>query len=152
MGDILSGIAIGISIIVAIMTFRSDAKRQKTELEAVYFKEIYQKTLIKDIPDARGYIRFEKDGKLAGTDPLIDELKNIMQISRYFLYIDGAFYSELKENVQNLEDYLVNNTDKVYSSEEEASVHIKIHTQLEKIYKIISDKYLGKEFKRKKKK
>lgn len=149
--DVLSIIAIVVSVIVATITFYSDKKKQRTELESVYFKEIYQKSLIKDIPEARGYIRFDAERKLTGTDKLINELKNILQISRYFLYNDKAFYCQLKETVQQLEDYLVQNTDKSFNPEDEAEIHEEIHRQLEKIYKTISDKYLGKKFKMKKK-
>lgn len=89
--NILSGISIGISIIVAIITFNSNAKKQRTELESVYFKEIYQKILIKDIPEARGYVRFDGENKLRETDKLIAELKNILQISRYFCIMTRCF-------------------------------------------------------------
>lgn len=50
-----------------------------------------------------------------------------------------------------MEDYLVQNTDKSFNPEDEAEIHEEIHRQLEKIYKTISDKYLGKKFKMKKK-
>lgn len=148
--NILSGISIGISIIVAIITFSSNAKKQRTELESVYFKEIYQKILIKDIPEARGYVRFDGENKLRETDKLIAELKNILQISRYFLYNDKEFYNELKYNVQQLEDYLVENTDKQFNSEDIVEVYKEIHERLENIYKVISNGYLGKKFKKRK--
>lgn len=52
--------------------------------------------------------------------------------------------------MQQLEDYLVENTDKQFNSEDIVEVYKEIHERLENIYKVISNGYLGKKFKKRK--
>lgn len=146
---ILSGIAVGISIIVAIVEYVRDVKLSRVSLESEYFKDIYKEHLVFKIPNARKYVKFDSVNKLIDTDNLINELQALRQDSLYFQYNNHAFYKELKESIQKLEDYLVQNTNKEFIGEEQTQVYTYIKECIDDIYRIISDGYLGKKRRKK---
>lgn len=140
---ILSIIAIIISLSVAIVEYIRDYRISKTSLEADYFREIFMKHLIYNIPNARKYIRFDRNKKLKDTKNLRDELNKLRQDSLYFMYNDITFYDLIKNKSQDLENYLTSNEDKTFIGEEQTSVFNYIQESLISLYKIINDKYLG---------
>ena len=77
-------------------------------------------------------------------DKLINELQKLRQDSLYFQYNNPEFYKQLKETIQNLEDYLVTNTGKEFIGEEQTIVYNTIKDNINEIYRIISNGYLGK--------
>ena len=148
---IISIIAIIISIIVAFLELVRDFKINKVNLESEYFKDIYKEHLIYKIPKARGYIKFDINDKMVGTDKLIDELQLLRQDSLYFQYNNHTFYRELKERTQKLEDFLVGKAETKFICEDQTQAYKEIQTELNGIYKLISDGYLGKKRYRKQK-
>lgn len=144
MSDVLSIIALIISVLVAIIGWIRDGRLSRMTLEAEYFKDIYKKHMIYDIPVARKYIRFNAQGKLLDTDKLIKELQTLNQDSLYFQYNNNEYYEKLKNVIQDLENYLVTNTEKNFTGEEQVNVLSNIKRMMDRIYKVISDGYLGK--------
>jgi hypothetical protein len=141
---IISIVAVIISIAVGYIQHKREYNINQTNLEAVYFNDIYKEYLIKRIPIARRYIRFDKNGVLKDTNKIIKELNNIRQDSIYYLYNDEKFYNELKKKCQDLEDYLVRNSTNYLLGEEQTEFHNKLQNELKAIYRIINDKFLGK--------
>ena len=78
--DVLALIAIVVSIGSAFFQWYMDSHINKVNLEADYFKELYSKHLLYELPRARGYIRFDNN-KLVDFDKLLDELSEIRQNS-----------------------------------------------------------------------
>lgn len=150
LANILSVIAIAISVLVAVTEYKKDIKINRMNLESEYFKEIYKKHLIYEIPTARGYIRFDSDNKLIDVDKMVNELQLLRQDSLYFQYNNLDFYNNLKDQIQKLEDYLVNNVGKQFIGEEQTQSYNQIQNSINSIYCVISEGYLGKKKRRKK--
>lgn len=144
LSNILSISAIVISIFVAIVEYVREIRLSRLTLESEYYKEIYKEHLVYKIPTARKYVKFTSSNKLSDTDKLIEELQLLRQDSLYFQYNNPEFYKELKKTVQQLEDYLVENDGKEFEGEEQTNVYNVIRNNIDDIYKIISNRYLGK--------
>lgn len=146
---ILSIIAIVISIIVAILDYWRELRINRTNLDSEYIKDIYKEHLVYKIPEARKYMNFDCSSKLIGTDKLIQELQQLRYDSLYFQYNNLDFYEELKKKLQQLEDRLVENTGKEFLGEEQTQLLTSIQEEINSIYKLISDLYLGKKIHKK---
>lgn len=141
---IVSIVAAVIALAVACIQRRTDHKLNQTNLESVYFNEIYKQYLIKRLPNARKYIHIDMNGILKNTDRIRDELNNIRQDSLYYLYNDSGFYDQLKTKCQSLEDYLVTTSSSPLVGEEQTEFHNKLQSELKELYRIINNKFLGK--------
>lgn len=140
---VFSIIAIGISVVALVIEYRRDYKINAINLEAEYFSEIYKEHLIKNIPYARREICFVHN-KLVGTTRMIALLKTILQDSYYYNYKDKRYYDDLKNKIQLFEDYLCNNTEHQFDSEEQTDVLNKIRKYIEDIYSCIGNQLIGK--------
>lgn len=141
---VLSIIAILVSIVVAFVESVREYRLSRIGLEAEYFKDIYKEHLVYKIPNARGYIKFDSANKLIGSDKLIDELQQLRKDSLYFQYNNPTFYGKLKQNIQELENYLVTNESRVFVGEDQTIAYTRIKDDIENIYRVISKGYLGK--------
>ena len=142
--NILSILAITVSIAVVFIEWIKDSRLNRVNLESEYFRDIYKEHLIYGIPKARGYIKFDVEDRLTGIDNMINELQKIRQDSLYFQYNNKDFYCELKVALQALEDYLVNSGGKVFSGEDQSEFYNNLKEGINKIYRIVSKGYLGK--------
>ena len=141
--DILAGIAIIVSIASAAYQWYLDSHMNKVNLEADDFRTLYSKHLLYELPKAWMYIRF-KNGKLVDIENTLIELNAIRKDSLYFLYADKDFYTDIKIELQNLENFLIETAEeKLESQEEQQNVLNQIHSRLEMIYKIFNSKYIG---------
>lgn len=140
--DIIAIIAILVSLWTAIKQWRNDLHVNKINLEADYFKELYSKLLLYELPKARRYLLFS-EGKLCYIDRLIDELNNIRQNSVYFLYMDEEFYEKLKATLSELEDYLFTCSEQVITDENQQVVMEEIQERIKSVYGILSKKFYG---------
>ncbi len=143
---VFSIIAVIISIIVACVENRREYNINKINLEAEYFSDIYKEHLIVNIPNARRYITFDMNGKLIGTNDMIQLLQKIMQDSYYYFYKDKVFYDKLQYSVQALEDYLCQcvNKNKDYVGEEQTEILKNIQNYIKEIYESINNQLIGK--------
>ncbi|OMD87939.1 MULTISPECIES: hypothetical protein [Paenibacillus] len=141
---IVSIAAAVIALAVAFIQRRTDHKLNQTNLESVYFNEIYKEYLIKRLPNARKYIYIDTSGMLKDTDKIRDELNNIRQDSLYYFYNDNIFYKKLKTKCQSLEDYLVTSLSNPLVGEEQTEFYNKLQSELKELYRIINNKFLGK--------
>ena len=62
---------------------------------------------------------------------------------RFYKYYDKKYYNLLQQEVQQLEDYIVNNDGKLFEIDEQAKVVDKISQSTERIYKLVFKKYSG---------
>ena len=136
-------VAIIISVVVPGIEYFRDYKLNRVNLEADYYRKIYAEHLVKNIPYARKYIRFDSQGILCDVDRLISALQGLMQDSLYFLYSNEDFYYELKKKTQELEDYLVQQCGESFNGNEQQNVLKKIQELLNGIYHCISKGYNG---------
>lgn len=141
--DVLSVIAIVIAILSAVYQWRNDMKLNTINLEAEYFKKIYEEHLLYKLPQARKYIFFQGN-RLKDYEKLMDELNEIRNASLYFLYSDKKFYDELKLVLQDLEDYLGNCGNQEITDGNQEIVLKEIQEKIQEIYSTIIRKYHGK--------
>lgn len=141
--DVLSAIAIVVSICSAAYQWYLDSHMNRTNLEAEYFRNLYMKSLLYHLPASRKYIRFSRK-RLVDFDEMVKELNTIRQNSLYFLYSDPNFYDCIKKATQDLEDYLIESSQKNIEVEDEMNVLQTIQQKIEEIYKILNNKYIGK--------
>lgn len=141
--DILSIIAIVVSLGSAAYQWYLDSHMNKVNLESEYFKALYSKHLLYDLPIARKYIRFSGNS-LVDIDLLIDELNSIRNDSLYFKYADFDFYNDAKIVLQQLEDYLIDASQRIVNAEEQKIILEQIEIKLGSIYKVFGNKYIGK--------
>lgn len=103
---ILSILAIIISISVAIGEYIWNKKINITNLQSEFYKDIYFKYLMKDIPQARQYIHYNNE-ELTDVNKLTDVLNSIRQDSLFFKYKDKVFFENIKKQTQELEEHLI---------------------------------------------
>lgn len=136
--------ALVVSIVVAFKDNKRELKINQINLEAEYYREIYKEHLVRGIPNARKYMGFTADSKFRDTKELRDELNTIRQDSLYFLYANKEYYTGLRKITQDLEDFLLNSEDKKFEGEERTELLKEIQIKIRRLYKYISDNYLGK--------
>lgn len=141
---IISLIALAISVLVAVNEYKRDYEINRTNLESVYFNEIYKEFLLKSIPNARKYIRFDNDGMLRDTEKMRDLLNQIRHDSLYYFYNDQYYYDSLKTKCQELEDFLLKSSERSLSGEEQTEFYKTLQDGIKDIYKAINNKLLGK--------
>ena len=142
---IISLLALLLSVYVAIAESKRDYKITKISIEFEFYREIYKEHLIKNIPEARNYMRIDKEGRLKDAQPLIDELNKIRRDSLYFLYNNKPFYMKLKNKLQTLEDYVIKSEEKLLMGEDQMFFWNSIQNQLNGIYEVISQAYCGEQ-------
>lgn len=142
--------AIVISIITALITIYfsviqhlRETKLNQTNLESIYFNDMYKEILIKELPVGFKYVHIDKNGVLKNTDKLISSLKKIWQESVYYQYNDEQFYTELKSKCQEIEDFLLNSQENPLLEENQKIFKLKIEEGLKEIYQIVNSKFLG---------
>ena len=137
---IISIVAILISIGVARWQVDKTKKINDINLEAELSKDIIKEFLTERFPAAITAIHFKKR-KLTNTRPLQNALNELRQKLRFFKYCDAHFFEELKAKSQELEDYIVNNDGRYYSTEDQGEVMEEIKTQMTSIYSLLKTKY-----------
>lgn len=135
---VISIISLIISIIIAVKQYNMSRK----SLESEYFNDIYKKHLIKNIPNARKYVRFD-EGKLVDIQDMLSVLNDIRNDSLYYLYNDKEFYLKLKAACQGLEDFLVISSQRTLIGEEQTDILNELQHRLTDIYKITNNKFIG---------
>lgn len=143
LSDVVSICAAIIAVLSAYAAYKQNEKINRINLKSAYFDEIYKEHLIYKIPEARRYIQFV-NGTLIGTCKMTDELKNIQKDSLYYYYNDKKFFLELKKNLQELENYLMQREGQLFDVDEQLEVMNKIQENIEQIYACINEFRLSK--------
>lgn len=140
--DIVTFILSVIAIVLSIISIRKDEKYHKANANAIYFNKIFEEKIIFELPKARKLLRF-KNEQLVDTNDIIDILNAIRKDSLFFLYYKVSFYNELKEKLQQIEDYIIDTEQKLFLEIEQQAVFNNIDSLLKELYEILSDAYLG---------
>lgn len=139
---ILSILAIIISLSVAIGEYIWNKKINITNLQSEFYKDIYFKYLMKDIPQARQYIHYNNE-ELTDVNRLIDVLNSIRQDSLFFKYKDKVFFEKIKKLTQELEEHLIAKEGHM-DADTFSDFNSDLNNRIEKLYTSIMDKYNGK--------
>ncbi len=133
----------GISIVISCITLYQEKKMNSQNLQAIYFKELFQEYLIYKIPQTALKLNFDNEGKLKKSYREInDTMMKMIRGARYFVFSDFDFYSELKIKAQNLEDELADlSNQQVRDKEEQDKAIIHINKLITEIVDFINKKY-----------
>lgn len=140
---IIAAISAVISIISCIYNSKQTKKINNINIKSRYFEKIFDDFLIYKVPEARNYIRFDENGKLADYQKYIDVLSDMRKAASFFKYDNNEFFKKLKDVTQNLENYLSDCGNNVFENDEQADVHRQIAEKTMVVYSCISDYYLG---------
>lgn len=140
---IISAVIALISVIISIIAIITTKKINKINMKSRYFQIIFDVYLVKKIPEARTYIRFDTNGRLDDFQNLIDVVSEMRNNATFFKYDNKEFFDKLKEKTQNLENYLVDCSNKQTDNEEQADIYSEIAKKTTEIYGCISDYYMG---------
>ncbi|MGX7202408.1 hypothetical protein BCR22_07460 [Enterococcus plantarum] len=142
----LSIIAVIVSVVSLFWQNYKENKHHKANLESEYFKEIYLDYLVNEIPKARKPIVFS-NGKIIGTDQMIEVLNNIRQDSLFFKFEDNKYYDQIYSKLQSLENKYVESSDVNMTNDEFSKFHSETDSSMTEIYRIITNKYIGNDTK-----
>ena len=134
--DILSIIAIFISIGVPVFEYFYNKKINDINIDAHYFDAVYEEYLLRKIPDFRIKIERKDNGEMVGIDGFISLLRDMRKRSLYFKFAKEDFYDEIHSLLQNLEDEFVL-LDNVVSVEEYNKFQTKVDSIIYDIYSCI---------------
>lgn len=142
-GDIITNIIAIASLVVSILVARKNSNREKKikkrDLNDAIFLEIYQKYMIRDIPEAVAKISIVGNGELSGAKEYAEVLRRVKSVSIYYRYSDITFYNKIVGQLGNLEDYLVNNLRGKYTGDEQQKVLSDIQAKTQIIYETLTE-------------
>lgn len=108
--DVIAFAALIISIISAafsLVSLRIQKKLNTTNLQAVFYEDIFKNYLIKDVPNAARLLTY-RDGKLDNNYKNLNLVfLKMMDECAYFAYANHDFYDELRIKCTNLDEKLV---------------------------------------------
>ena len=136
-------IALLISIVAIIVSYKQAQKSKTIELESHYFIAIFSDFLLRKIPEARMKINM-KENNLFDIDEFVDTLNLMRHEALYFQYADKSFYDKLKEKLQDVEDYIVLALNRQYDKEKFITFENGLTRKLVEVYQLIDSRYHGK--------
>ena len=141
--DIITNIIAIASLVVSTLVARNNSNREKKikkrDLNDAIFLEIYQKYMIREIPEAVAKISIVGNGELSGAKEYAEVLRRVKSVSIYYRYSDITFYNKIVGQLGNLEDYLVNNLRGKYTGDEQQIVLSDIQAKTQIIYETLTE-------------
>lgn len=124
---IISALALFVAAIHAIIDYYLMKHANQFQTRTGYYNKIFDDYLIKRIPDARKYIRFDENDKLADSKVLISALDDMMNDAVYFKYNNCDFYERLKKQVIEFADFISKySNEKVVDEDDKAEINMRI--------------------------
>lgn len=132
-----------IALVFSVYDIHSQKKMNQANLQAVYFTEIFGEYLKFKIPDAVKNLDFNAGGKLNKSyKSLIKVLFAMIRESGYFDFINPKFHANLKEEIQALEDFLIDLSNKtIVDKEDQLKILMQIRKKIGNIVNIINVAY-----------
>lgn len=137
----LSIIAIIVSILAVILTYRQSRKEQIHSIEGEYFLSLFKEFLIDKIPNAREKLHYDQLGRLIDPGNLCTILNTFRQEARYYMYADEQYYKKIAAILQEIEDTVLNGANCKFSIDEQPKYLKKINKSIHKLYKCTSKRY-----------
>lgn len=145
LSDILSFVAIVISILVVMFQYNYTFRINKNSLMSTYYSDTYKKYLTELLPNARMNVSYDRQSKfLSGTDMLEYMVLDIRKESLYFKYQNTKFYDKLMIKLDIIDDLIVENGQKRLAENAFKEFEIKLDVAIANMYKLINYNYIGK--------
>lgn len=139
--DIISIIAIIISIIMlCVQIFLENKRNRKARITELY-NQAYKDLLMNELPLAVSRIKLTDKG-LEGTGVFSDVCKRLQKNSGFFQFFDYSFYCSVIQEFMDLEDYVLSLDNRMLDKMAFEKERSKIYKMVKKIYDIILDRCL----------
>ena len=140
--DIISLIALIVSIVFAVMSIGRTRKEQYKQFEADYFTKVFHEYLMEVFPDSLNRLFVQNSDDEEIKQRLIDDIVRFNKALQYFYYADKKFYDELKDSLQDAENYLTTSMNKpAKNASDKIDFQEGIKKRMEKIYTLVSKRY-----------
>ncbi len=139
--DIVAIASLGLTFVIFLYQALRERKQSRANLNSEYFRELYSRYLLSEIPQSRTRIVFDKDDKLCGFEDFINLINEMLRESLYYRYVDEEYYLELKTYIQDVEDYILEIANSTIAKELQDNVFSEIEEKLESIYICMTHKY-----------
>ena len=138
---ILSVISIGISFV----TLWQDRKMNSINLQADYYKKVFEEYLMVRIPEAVRMLSFDEEGKLCESYKKTNEiLIEMLDKCAYFAYANNSFYEELRKIVTDIDEKLVVcATEKIIDRDAQYKFIYELHVDIQNMVKKINKAYMS---------
>lgn len=100
----------------------------------------YKEVFLDDIPRAMMRIRYVND-IWTGSDELVDCLSVIRKRSYFFNYVDKDFGEKVKENCQEIEDFLACIDQTELTNEKYRKSYTELENKIKKIYDLVTKRF-----------
>ena len=134
--DIIAIVAIVVSFCSVLFQIILENMRKKHDAKTVLYKEVF----LDDIPRAMMRIRYVND-IWTGSDELVDCLSVIRKRSYFFNYVDKDFGEKVKENCQEIEDFLACIDQTELTNEKYRKSYTELENKIKKIYDLVTKRF-----------
>lgn len=138
--EIVSNIVALIALLVSFFGLYQENKAERRAHEFDLFRDVYKDYMIKRLPEARNKITLTSNSESTQFDELIEVLQDLRKASIYFKYAEPNFFTELRDKLWALEDYLVKLPDHLCDSSK-VIVGLTMNAFLQEIYKCLLKKF-----------
>lgn len=138
--DIIAIVAIVVSFCSVLFQIILENMRKKHDAKTVLYKEAYKEVFLDDIPRAMMRIRYVND-IWTGSDELVDCLSVIRKKSYFFNYVDKDFGEKVKENCQEIEDFLACIDQTELTNEKYRKSYTELENKIQKIYDLVTKRF-----------
>lgn len=141
--DIVAIIISVLSLVITILSLIMQKRQNITNLQAIYFEEIFKEYFMSKIPDKLRLLSFDDNGKLSKTyRDIINVFLDMVIDSAYFAYAKKDFYDELQQKTKDLEEKLIlmaNN--EILEVEKQNAFIYSVHEDAMDIIKYVNKNY-----------
>lgn len=132
-----------IAIVVSVLAIFYQIKLNNTNLQSIYFEEIFGEYLKFKIPKVMKKLQFNENGKLHyGYREINKVFMAMVRECGYFKYAKNDFYYDLIEKTKALDEYLVDIAGKrITSKEQQKEIKLSVHKDVQSIVKLINKNY-----------
>lgn len=143
--EVIALIVSCISLGISIYTLYQNHKINCTNLQSGYYKKIFEKYLLEEIPIAVRYIEFNHEGKLNKDYKELNKvLLGMLDDCTYFAYANNPFYEKIRCFIINIDENLVEVSSKIVTnSSDQALIIFNIHQDIQSLFKLINKSYMS---------
>ena len=138
-----------LSIVLTVLQYMQSQKLNDINMEAEYFREVFDEYILKKIPTATKKIEFINDSLSSSYKELSGVLIELKGNIGFFKYRNRNFYDDLIDNIYAIDDYLVGYASKKMSISEQKRYCVNLEKRISDLYTSIFNFYLGKRTTRK---
>lgn len=140
--DIIAILALIVALAEIVVTAYQSRNMNSTNLQAMYFEEIFKEYMINKIPKAADNLHYDGDLLSPEYRVLVDVMMDMVGACKYFAYAKYDFYSELQEKCIALEDELIRMANNPCINEQRQRENIyHIHEAIVVIIRLINNNY-----------